>query len=64
MFTLPLISSGSQAALTPMERSVLATEQLITALMMAGTLSDESVTEPEREAYTLLAVATIYPAEA
>jgi len=60
---LPLILT-EMPELTPMERSVLATEQLITALMMAGTLSDESVTEPAREAYTLLAVATIYPAEA
>jgi len=50
--------------LTPIERTALACEQVITALMMQSTLSNPELDDPSREAYTTLSVATIIPAEA
>jgi len=62
MHTLPLIRTDSPD-LTPMERSALNCETLITALMTAGTLT-EKLTDLEREGYTMLLAAVIFPAEA
>ena len=49
--------------LTPMEQAALNCETLITALMTAGTLNDVA-DSTEREVYTLLLTAAIFPAEA
>ena len=64
MVTIPLIRSETDANVTPIERTTLACEQVITALMMQATLDDPAVTEAEREVFTTLSVATIIPAEA
>ena len=64
MLAIPLIRTEDDSSLTPIERTALACEQVVTALMMQSTLSDPSLTGEEREAYTTLAVATIIPAEA
>ena len=64
MVTIPLIRTETDANVTPIERTTLACEQVITALMMQATLSDPTVTAAEREVFTTLSVATIIPAEA
>ncbi len=64
MTTIPLIRTETDANITPIERTTLACEQVITALMMQATLNDPAVTEAEREVFTTLSVATIIPAEA
>ena len=64
MTTIPLIRTETDANVTPIERTTLACEQVITALMMQATLNDPAVTEAEREVFTTLSVATIMPAEA
>jgi len=64
MVTIPLIRTEADANITPIERTALACEQVITALMMQATLNDPAVTEAEREVFTTLSVATIIPAEA
>ena len=64
MTTIPLIRTETDANVTPIERTTLACEQVITALMMQATLSDPTVTAAEREVFTTLSVATIIPAEA
>ena len=64
MVTIPLIRTENDASITPIERTTLACEQVITALMMQATLDDPAVTEAEREVFTTLSVATIIPAEA
>ena len=64
MTTIPLIRTETDANVTPIERTTLACEQVITALMMQATLSDPAVTAAEREVFTTLSVATIIPAEA
>ena len=64
MTTIPLIRTETDANVTPIERTALACEQVITALMMQATVSDPAVTEAEREVFTTLSVATIIPAEA
>lgn len=64
MLAIPLIRTDTGDSLTPIERTTLACEQVITALMMQSTLNDPTVTDQEREAYTTLSVATIIPAEA
>ena len=64
MTTIPLIRTETDANVTPIERTTLACEQVITALMMQATLDDPAVTEAEREVFTTLSVATIIPAEA
>ena len=64
MLTIPLIRTDTGDSLTPIERTTLACEQVVTALMMHSTLSDPALTGEEREVYTTLSVATIIPAEA
>ena len=64
MTTIPLIRTETDANVTPIERTTLACEQVITALMMQATLNDPTVTAAEREVFTTLSVATIIPAEA
>ena len=64
MTAIPLIRTEADANVTPIERTTLACEQVITALMMQATLNDPTVTEAEREVFTTLSVATIIPAEA
>ena len=64
MTTIPLIRTETDANVTPIERTTLACEQVITAMMMQATLDDPAVTEAEREVFTTLSVATIIPAEA
>ena len=64
MLAIPLIRTDDEKTLTPIERTTLACEQVITALMMQGTLNDPTVTDEQRETFTTLSVATIIPAEA
>jgi hypothetical protein len=64
MLAIPLIRTDDETRLTPIERTTIACEQIITALMMQGTLNDPAVTDAERETFTTLSVATIIPAEA
>ena len=64
MLAIPLIRTDDRSNLTPIDRTRLACEQIITALMMHGTLSDPAITAAERETFTTLSVATIIPAEA
>ena len=64
MLAIPLIRTDDETRLTPIERTTLACEQVITALMMQSTLNDPTVTDAERETFTTLSVATIIPAEA
>ena len=64
MVTIPLIRTETDANVTPIERTALACEQVITAMMMQATLDDPTVTAQEREMFTTLSVATIIPAEA
>ena len=64
MLAIPLIRTDDETRLTPIERTTIACEQIITALMMQGTLNDPAVSDAERETFTTLSVATIIPAEA
>ena len=64
MLSIPLIRTDDETRLTPLERTTIACEQIITALMMQSTLSDSTITAAERETFTTLSVATIIPAEA
>ena len=64
MLAIPLIRTDTGDSLTPIERTALACEQVVTALMMQATLDDPRITEQERETYTTLSVATVIPAEA
>ena len=64
MTVIPLIRTETDANVTPIERTTLACEQVITAMMMQATLNDPTISEAEREVYTTLSVATIIPAEA
>ena len=64
MLAIPLIRTDDDTNVTPIERTALACEQVITAMMMQATLNDPTVSEAEREVYTTLSVATIIPAEA
>ena len=61
---IPLIRTDDDSNLTPIERTAMGCEQVITALMMQATMTDPQVTDQEREVYTTLSVATIVPAEA
>jgi hypothetical protein len=47
MITIPLIRTDNESNLSPMERSMVVCEQLITALMMQGTLDDPTLTAQE-----------------
>jgi hypothetical protein len=64
MLAIPLIRTDDDTNVTPIERTALACEQVITAMMMQATLDDPTVSEAEREVFTTLSVATIIPAEA
>ena len=64
MLAIPLIRTDDEKRLTPLERTRISCDQIITALMMQGTLNDPAVTDTERETFTTLSVATIIPAEA
>ena len=64
MLAIPLIRTDNGENLTSIERTTIACEQIITALMMQGTLMDPNVTAQEAETFTTLSVATIIPAEA
>ena len=61
---IPLIRTDDDSNLTPIERTAVGCEQVITALMMAATMADPQVTDQARAVYTTLSVATIVPAEA
>ena len=61
---IPLIRTDDDSNLTPIERTAMGCEQVITALMMAATVADPNITPQEIEVYTTLSVATIVPAEA
>ena len=64
MLAIPLIRIEDDSKLTPIERTTLACEQVITALVMQGPLSDPAVSAEERETFTTLSVASTIPAEA
>jgi hypothetical protein len=64
MLAIPLIRTDDETHLTPLERTTIACEQIITALMMQSTLMDPTISDQEVETFTTLSVATIIPAEA
>ena len=64
MLTIPLIRTDDEKTLTPIERTTIACEQIVTAMMMQATISDPQATAQEIETFTTLSVATIIPAEA
>ena len=64
MLSIPLIRTDDESKLTPIERTTVGLDAVITALMMQGTINDPTVTDQERETFTTLSVATIIPAEA
>ena len=61
---IPLIRTDDDSNLTPIERTAVGCEQVITALMMAATVAAPTITDQEIEVFTTLSVATIVPAEA
>ena len=64
MLSIPLLRTDDESKLTPIERTTIGLDAVITALMMQGTLNDPNVTPQEIETFTTLSVATIIPAEA
>ena len=64
MLAIPLIRTDDDTNVTPIERTALACEQVITALMMQATITDPTITPQEVDTFTTLSVATITPAEA
>ena len=64
MLAIPLIHTDDEKPLTPIERTTIACEQIVTAMMMQATISDPQATAQEIETFTTLSVATIIPAEA
>ncbi len=64
MLAIPLIRDEDDSNLTPIERTAIGCEHVITALMMQATMDDPQVTDQEREVYTTLSVAAVIPAEA
>jgi len=64
MLAIPLIRIDDDTNVTPIERTALACEQVITALMMQATLMDPEISAEQAETFTTLSVATIIPAEA
>ena len=64
MLAIPLIRTDDESSLTPIERTTLICEQVVTAIMMQATINDPQATAQERETFTTLSVATIIPAEA
>ena len=63
MLTLPLIRT-EDAELTPMDKSAESCANVVTAWMTAATLADPTLTDFEREGYTLILSALYVPAEA
>ena len=64
MLAIPLIRTDDEKTLTALERTRISCDQIITALMMQGSLMDPNVTPQEVETFTTLSVAAIIPAEA
>ena len=64
MLAIPLIRTDDAENLTPIERTTIGLDAVITALMMQGTLMDPSISDKDAETFTTLSVATIIPAEA
>ena len=64
MLAIPLIRTEDDSNLTPIERTALACEQVITALMLQGSLNQDDKTVEQSEMFRTLSVATIIPAEA
>lgn len=64
MLAIPLIRTDDGEALTPIERSRITCDQIITALMMQGTMNDPKASKEEVDTFRTLSVATIIPAEA
>ena len=64
MLAIPLIRTDDGEALTPIERSRITCDQIITALMMQGTMNDPKASKEEIDTFRTLSVATIIPAEA
>tara|TARA_Y100000114_G_C11664206_1_gene280537 strand:- start:191 stop:385 length:195 start_codon:yes stop_codon:yes gene_type:complete len=64
MLAIPLIRTDDSEALTPIERSRITCDQIITALMMQGTMNDPKASQEEIDTFRTLSVATIIPAEA
>ena len=64
MLAIPLIRTDDGDNLTPIERTTIGLDAVITALMMQGTLLDPSISAEQAETFTTLSVATIIPAEA
>ena len=64
MLAIPLIRTDDDSNLTPIERTTLACEQIITAMMMQGSLNQDGKTVEESDMFRTLSVATIIPAEA
>ncbi len=64
MLAIPLIRTEDDSKLTTIERTTLACEQVITAMMMYTTVNDRDLSAAEVESFTLVSVATIVPAEA
>lgn len=64
MLAIPLLRTDDDSNLTPIERTTIGLDAVITALMMQGTINDPKATQQEIETFTTLSVATIIPAEA
>tara|TARA_B100000941_G_C28332098_1_gene462138 strand:+ start:123 stop:317 length:195 start_codon:yes stop_codon:yes gene_type:complete len=64
MLTIPLIRTDTGDSLTTIERTTQTCEQIITALMMQGSLNQDGNTVEESDMFRTLSVATIIPAEA
>ena len=64
MITLRLIRQDDGTTLTPIERTMVGLDSLITALMMQGTINDPKASAEEVETFMTLSVAAIIPAEA
>jgi len=64
MITLPFIRQDDGSSLTPIERSMIGLDSLITALMMQGTINNPETSVEEVETFMTLSVAATVPAEA
>lgn len=64
MITLPFIRLDDGSNLTPIERSMIGLDSLITALMMQGTINNPETSVEEVETFMTLSVAATVPAEA
>ena len=64
MITLPFIRQDDGSSLTPIERSMIGLDSLITALIMQGTINNPETSVEEIETFMTLSVAATVPAEA